>query len=145
MKDAPSIDHLLSEWFDCKPSSGRLKSIQRAVRRRELLVAEIRNEVIGFVHYVMHEDVIDGGPHSFITAFYLSGRYRGRGVGALLLEALIRDSLKRGAVGIETSTIHARAERFYEKHHFKHTIGDIGEVFLELDIPEYLQAKKSGQ
>jgi hypothetical protein len=35
-----------------------------------------------------------------------------------------------------------RAKELYEKHHFKQTMGDIGEVFLELDIAEYLQAKK---
>jgi len=48
-----------------------------------------------------------------------------------------------GAVGVETSTIHASAKKLYERHHFKETMGDIGEVFLELDIPEYVKAKKN--
>ena len=88
----------------------------------------------------MHEDIIDGGPNTFISAFYVSHAHRGRGVGTLLLERAIEDSLNRKAVGIETSTIHLRAKKLYEKHHFKQTLGDIGEVFLELDVDEYLRA-----
>ncbi len=143
MTDALGVDNLLSEWFDWKPSSGRLKSVRRAVRRRELLVAETGSRVLGFIHYVMHEDIIDGGPNAFISAFYVSKADRGKGVGTLLLEQVITDSLARGAVGVETSTIHTRAKELYERHHFKQTIGEIGEVFLELDIAEYLQARKS--
>ena len=142
MRDASAVDSLLSEWFDWKPTSGRLESIQRGIGKRELLVAEADNKIIGFIHYVIHEDLIDGGPNSFISAFYVSKAHRRAGVGTLLLESAIEDSLERGVVGVETSTIHALAKRLYEKHHFKQTIGDIGEVFLELDIPEYLQVKK---
>ncbi len=142
MTDALSVDALLSDWFDWKPRSGRLESVRRAVRKRELLVAEVGSRIIGFIHYVMHEDIIDGAPNSFISAFFVSKSDRRRGVGTLLLEAAIRDSLARGAVGVETSTIHALARKLYEKHHFKQTIGDIGEVFLELDVDEYLKSKK---
>jgi GNAT superfamily N-acetyltransferase len=142
MTDALSVDSLLSEWFDWKPTSGRLKSIQRAVRKRELLVAEAGSRVVGFIHYVMHEDIIDGGPNAFISAFYVSEADRGKGAGTLLLEQAITDSLARGAVGVETSTIHTRPKKLYERHHFKQTMGDISEAFLELDIAEYLQAKK---
>ena len=42
---------------------------------------------------------------------------------------------------METSTTHADAMRFYRKHYFKQTVGDIGEVFLELDVGEYGKAK----
>ncbi len=141
MTDALAVDNLLSEWFDWKPSS-RLESIRRAIRKREVLVGEAGTRLIGFIHYVMHEDIIDGGPNSFISAFYVSPAYRGKGVGTLLLEEAITDSLARGAVGVETSTLHSFAKRLYEKHHFSQTMGEIGEVFLELDIPEYLRATK---
>src|SRR5882672_6691847 len=141
MTDAPAVDCLLSEWFDWKPRLGRLVSVKRAINNRELLVAQSdRGRIVGFIHYIMHEDVIDGGPNSFISAFYVSSTNRGKGVGTLLLGRMIKDSLARGAVGVETSTIHARAKKFYEKQHFKQTFGDIPEVFLELDIMEYLQA-----
>jgi GNAT superfamily N-acetyltransferase len=142
MTDALSVDALLSEWFDWKPKSGRLESVRRAVRKRELLVAEVGSRIIGFIHYVMHEDIIDGAPNSFISALFVTKSDRRRGVGTLLLEAAIMGSLARGVVGVETSTIHALARKLYEKHHFKQTIGDIGEVFLELDIDEYLKSKK---
>ena len=144
MTDAPGVDDLLSEWFDWKPISGRRESVQRAVRKKELLVAEADSRVVGFVHCVLHEDIIDGGPNAFISAFYVSEAERGKGVGTLLLEKAITDSLARGAVGVETSTIHRRARQLYEKHHFKQTMGDIGEVFLELDIAEHLRVKKKG-
>ena len=141
--DAPTVDGLLSEWFDWNPESGRLESVRRAIIRRELLVAQSNKRIIGFIHYIIHEDIIDGGPNAFISANYVSSGHRGRGVGTLLLKEMIKDSLARGAVGVETSTIHDRAKRFYEKHHFKQTMGDIAEVFLELDIPEYSSAGKA--
>jgi hypothetical protein len=50
---------------------------------------------------------------------------------------------ERGAVGVEISTIHKRAKKLYEKHHFKQAVGDIGEVFFELDIADYLRAKRT--
>jgi GNAT superfamily N-acetyltransferase len=142
MTDALGVDALLSEWFDWKPSSGRLESIRRAVMKEELLVAEDGSRIIGFIHYAMHEDIIDGGPNSFISAFFVTQTFRRKGVGTLLLEEAVKDSLARGAVGVETSTIHAMARKLYEKHHFKQTTGDIGEVFLELDIEEFLQGRK---
>jgi GNAT superfamily N-acetyltransferase len=136
MIDALAVDSLLSEWFDWKPDLGRLDSIRRAITRRELLVAKVNSLVIGFIHYVMHEDIIDGGLNSFITAFYVSPPHRGRGVGTFLLDESIADSLAGGAVGVETSTNFASAKRLYERHYFKETMGDIGEVFLELDVAE---------
>ena len=143
MTDALNVEALLSEWFDWKPESGRLESVQRAVRKRELLVSEVHSKIIGFIHYVMDEDIIDGAPNSFISAFFVTESCRRRGVGTLLLEAAITDSLAKGAVGLETSTIHAMASKLYERLHFKQTMGDIGEVFLELDIDEYLKKARS--
>ena len=138
---ASAIESLLSEW-SWKPDDGRLRSIRSATRNRELLVAQDQERIIGFIHYVKHEDVIDGGPNTFVTAFYVSPRFRRKGIGTRLLDKMIGDSLTMGAVGVETSTIHKLAKKLYERHHFKQTIGEIGEVFLELDIPEYLKAKK---
>src|SRR5207245_5723201 len=102
-----------------------------------------RNRIVRYINYINHEDIIDGAPNSFISANYVSSRDRGRGVGTLLIREMIKDSLARGAVGVETSTIHARAKKFYERQHFKQTLGDIPEVFLELDIQEYLRANKA--
>src|SRR3989442_432079 len=144
MTDASAVDRLLSEWFDWKPESGRLESVKRAIRNREVLVAQSSKRIVGFIHCIMHEDIIDGGPNAFISANYVSSKHRGKGIGTLLIQEMIKDSLARGAVGVETSTIHTRAKKFYERQHFKQTLGDIAEVFLELDIPEHLRAKKAG-
>src|SRR5467141_330202 len=119
MTDALSVDALLSEWFDWKPESGRIESVRRAVRKRELVVAEVHSRIIGFIHYFMHEDIIDGAPNSFISAFFVTESHRRRGVGTLLLEAAITDSLAKGAVGVETSTIHALARKLYPKTSFQ--------------------------
>jgi GNAT superfamily N-acetyltransferase len=140
MTDALSIDALLYEWLGFRPRSGRLDSIRRAVSNSELLVAEANSMVVGFVHYVLHEDIIDGDPNSFITAFYVTEWYRHKGIGTRLLKYAIDDSLENGAVGVETSTIHTKAKKLYEKLHFKQTIGDVGEVFLELDLEEHTRA-----
>jgi GNAT superfamily N-acetyltransferase len=78
MIDAARVDDLLSEWFDWKPISGRLESVHRAVRKKELLVAEAGSRVVGFIHYVLHEDIIDGGSNAFISAFYVSEAERGK-------------------------------------------------------------------
>ena len=139
--DVPAVDSLLSEWLGWNPHAGRLRSIRRAVRSKELLVAEDQDGIIGFIHYVKHGDIIDGGPNTFITAFFVSSRHRRKGIGTSLLEKAITNSLKEGVVGVETSTIHKLAKKLYERHHLKQTMGDIEEVFLELDIPEYLRAQ----
>jgi GNAT superfamily N-acetyltransferase len=141
--DALKVDALLSEWFDWRPKSGRLASVNRSIRNGEVMVAQTRSRIIGFVHYVMHEDIIDGRPNSFTSAFYVTPVCRSKGVGSLLLDRAIPDSRSRGVVGIETSMIHSRAKRFYEKHQFKQTFGDMGEVFLELDVNEYMKTKRA--
>ena len=68
-----------------------------------MLVADRKGKPIGFIHYAMHEDVIDGGSNAFITAFYVAPEFRDKGVGSKLLRTAIEDALKKGAVGIETS------------------------------------------
>jgi GNAT superfamily N-acetyltransferase len=141
--DAPRVNLLLSEWFDWTPKSGRLQSVRRAVINGEIGVAEVDSEIAGFIHYVMHEDIIDGGPNVFISALYVSTAYRRKGVGSQLLEHAISDSLARGAVGVETSTTRLNAKRLYQRHHFRQAFGDIYEAFLELDIEEYLRTRKS--
>jgi GNAT superfamily N-acetyltransferase len=110
---------------------------QKGDRQRRISGGTTQSKDIGFIHYILHENVIDGAPNAFVTAFYVSPAYRGKGVGTLLLEGAITDSLARGAVGVETSTIHGYARKLYEKNHFKRAFGDIGEVFLELDIDEF--------
>ena len=122
----------------------RERSIERAIKNDELLVAELEGRVAGFIHYVLHEDIIDGGPNAFITCLYVAPESRNERLGSILLTEALRDSLKRGAVGVETSTANPDARRFYERHHFKQFMGKwtMGEVFLELDMKQYQERRK---
>jgi len=90
--------------------------------------------VVGFIHFVIHNDIIDGAPNSFITAFYVSSAHRNIGIGSALLHRVIADSVALGVVEIETSSFHGRARNFYLRHGFKQSRGDINEVFLELGV-----------
>jgi len=136
-EDISVIDGYITEWLDF--DTNREESIRRAVKNKELLVADYKGKLLGFIHYVMHEDLIDGGPNSFITAFYVFPEFRKKGVGSKLLQAAIEDGVQRGALEIEASTADPDARRLYEKHHFQQFMGKwtMGEVFLELDISRY--------
>jgi N-acetylglutamate synthase-like GNAT family acetyltransferase len=68
-KDVSTIDRIIVEWQNWK--TPRKESIKRAVKNKELLVADLKGELVGFIHYVMHEDIIDGGLNSFVTCFYV--------------------------------------------------------------------------
>jgi GNAT superfamily N-acetyltransferase len=142
-KDIFTIERLLVDWLDWKIP--RQESIKRAVKNKEILVAEKQGKVVGFIHYVIHEDIIDGGPNAFITAFYVLPDSRRSGVGSSLLGATILRAFERGAVGVEASTANPEARQLYEKHHFKQFTGKdtMGEIFLELDIEEYKRAYAS--
>jgi ribosomal protein S18 acetylase RimI-like enzyme len=135
-RDVSAIEKSISEWLDWEIP--REESIKRAIRKKELLVADQQEKVIGFIHQVVHEDIIDGGLNSFITCFYVAPEFRSAGVGSRLLRKAIKDALGKGAVGVEVSTASPDARRFYERHHFKQFMGKgtMGEVFLELDIEE---------
>jgi GNAT superfamily N-acetyltransferase len=136
-EDISRIERAIAKWLNWEIK--REESIRRAVENKELLVADHEGDAAGFIHYVMHEDIIDGGLNCFITAFYVAPEFRKKGVGSILLRAAIRDSIDRGAVGVEASTASLDASRLYEKHFFKQFMGSgsMGEVFLELDIKKY--------
>jgi len=137
-KDILTISKALTKWLEWKVP--RESSIKRAVENKELLVADREGAVIGFIHCVMHEDVIDGGLNAFITCFYVAPEFRNQRIGSLLLERAIDDAVRKGAVGIETSTASPDARRLYERHGFKQFIGKwaMGEVFLELNMEKKL-------
>ena len=135
LHDGKGIANLLRDWLGPPPHrSNRTDSIANATKNEEILVAVSSSRIIGFIHYVIHNDVIDGAPNAFITAFYVSPSKRRAGVGTSLLANMIADEKRKGVVSIETSTTRAEAKRFYEKRLFKQASGDIGETFLELDL-----------
>lgn len=141
-KDVSTIDRTIMDWLGWR--TPREESIRRAIENKELLVADQNGKVTGFIHCVMHEDIIDGGLNSFITCFYVAPEFRNKGIGFELLDRAINDALEKGAVGIETSTASPDARRLYEAYHFKQFMANwtMGEVFLELDIEEYRSSQR---
>ena len=135
--DVEVISESIEEWLNWKIS--REHSIKRAVKKRELLVAEQEGRVTGFIHYVPHEDIIDGGINFFITCLYVIPEHRNAGVGSALLNSAIEDALNTGARGVSTSTSNPDAKRLYEKHGFKQFMGNwaMGEIFLEMYLEKY--------
>lgn len=128
-EDAASIRRLLAEWLD-QPIP-RTRSLRRAIRRREVLVAENGNGVVGFLHQAFREDIIDGSPNSFIAAIYVAARHRNSGIGAALIEEAMIRAKRAGVTRAEISTTSAKARRFYRRHRFRHFPR---EVILERDL-----------
>jgi GNAT superfamily N-acetyltransferase len=141
IKDAPRLKFLLHEWLNWEPPSGRVQSVKRAIKNEEFLVAQAGPTVVGFIHFILHEDVVDGAPNAFITAFYVQERFRGKGIGTKLLHRAIIESASRGATFVETSTLHSKAKAFYEERGFRQFSDDIGEVHLELDVNKVLEVR----
>ena len=135
--DWPSVDALLLEWLNLRKR--RNSVFNDALRKTELIVAEQDGVIAGFIHYVLHNDIIDGGPNAFITAWYVRRDRRRRGIGSKLLRKAIEEAIRKGAVGIETSTTNPEARRLYERHGFKQFNG---EIFLEMDMTKATKASR---
>lgn len=136
-EDVGAISESIEEWLSWKIP--REQSIKKALKKRELLVAEIEGSVTGFIDYVPHEDIIDGGTNFFITCLYVTPEHRNVGAGSALLNAAVEDALNRGARGVETSTSNPDARRLYERYGFKQFMGNwrMGEIFLEMNLKKY--------
>ncbi len=135
--DVGAISESIEGWLSWKIP--REQSIKRAVKKRELFVAELEGRVTGFIHYVPHEDIIDGGTNFFITCLHVTPKHRNEGAGSALLNAAVEDALNRGARGVETSTSNPDAKRLYERRGFKQFMGNwtMGEIFLEMNLEKY--------
>ncbi len=120
-EDISVIDGLITGWLNFDVD--REESIRRAIKNKELYVAEHERKLIGLIHFIKHEDIIDGGLNFFITAFYVVPEYQRKGVGSSLLKRIIEDALERGALGVEASTANPEARRLYEKHCFEQFMG----------------------
>ncbi len=133
------VEKMLSESTDSAPVIDRSTSIKRATRSREILVAEEKGRVVGFIHGVLHEDIIDGAPNFFIASFFVLADHRNAGVGSSLLGASIDYAIRNHATEIETSTFSRDARRLFERFGF---IQRDGEVFLELDAHTYMDKSR---
>jgi ribosomal protein S18 acetylase RimI-like enzyme len=135
-KDATAISSLYFEWLNFGEPKGRIKEIKKSIRDKELLVAIDRelDEPIGFIQGMLSNDTISSGPIVYIASFYLKVRFRRKGIGSMLLGALLRRARSQGAVGVEVATAQRPAFKLYKKFGFTRYHADFGERLLGLDL-----------
>ena len=84
-------------------------------RDGELIVAEDRDRVVGWVH--VRTVVLLTGPHAEIDGLVVDEAFRGRGIGEALLERAEEWAADRGQarIFVRSNVIRERAHRFYER------------------------------
>ena len=138
--DTHQLDALLFEL--ARFSRGRrVREIRRAIKDQEIVVAapspvgssEPEN-LVGFVHGIVHNDPISAGPLLYITSLYVKHTFRRQGVGSCLLAFIIDRSVKHWSIeGIEVATAWRPALRFYKRLGFSQYRADFGEMLVQID------------
>ena len=84
---------------------------------RHYLVALAEEELVGYAGLCDYPD------EAFVQTLAVAPAAQGRGVGALLLEALLQEAARRGqrTVSLEVRADNAAAQRLYERHGFSRT------------------------
>jgi GNAT superfamily N-acetyltransferase len=88
---------------------------------QRLLVAEDDEDgVVGWVH-VQHALVLESGPWAEVAGLVVTERWRGRGVGRLLLEEAERWAAAHGhrAVRLRSNVIRKEAHEFYKRRGYQ--------------------------
>ncbi|MEM1610132.1 MAG: GNAT family N-acetyltransferase [Sulfolobales archaeon] len=103
-------------------------------------VAELEGSVVGFVLF----RVFDGFPlGGYIRAIAVDERYRGRGIGRLLMDAAERDIFRyRGNSFLLVSGFNYRAVKFYRSLGYE-IVGEIRDAIIE-DESEFIMRKRRG-
>ncbi|WP_306031399.1 GNAT family N-acetyltransferase [Stappia sp. MMSF_3263] len=81
------------------------------------LVAERAGQMIGFVHYIVHETTWSLEPTCYLEDLYVDGAVRGGGAGRALIEAVYEVARARGCRSVywQTHDDNARARALYDK------------------------------
>ncbi len=150
--DTHQLDRLLFELVEFSKGR-RISEIRKAIKDREIVVAATPNTIkslkrenlVGFVHGIVHNDPISAGPLLYITSLYVKQAFRRQGIGSSLLGFIIDRSVKhRSIVGVEVATAWRPALRFYERLGFRQYRADFGEKLVQLDI-ETWRARRAVQ
>lgn len=102
-------------------------------------VAEVNDEVIGFIIY----RVFDGFPlGGYIRAIAVKENYRGLGVGSKLMDAAEKDIFKyRANAFLLVSSFNKLARKFYEKRGYEY-VGEIKDAILPGESEIILRKRK---
>lgn len=87
-------------------SEERLEILTKALKHRdyELLVAELDDEIVGFIDQWIIHDFTHGAKLSFIQNLYVVSKHRRKGVGNRLLEKIITSAKDKGVLEIHVVT-----------------------------------------
>jgi len=96
-----------------------------------LLVAEEDGTAVGFISFSVRQTVLHRGPSGLIDELVVAGKYRGRGIGSMLVMAAGAECRRLGCCEIEVSTekTNREAAEFYRRCGF----AERG-VLLEADL-----------
>jgi ribosomal protein S18 acetylase RimI-like enzyme len=80
-------------------------------------IAVQQGRLIGLVHFLSHSDTWDSRPICYLQDLYVHESYRGRGVGELLIRAVVDDAERNGWSGVYwlTAEDNERARGLYDR------------------------------
>ncbi len=139
--DTHQLDRLLFELVEFSKGR-RISEIRKAIKDREIVVAATPNtmrslkceNLVGFVHGIVHNDPISAGPLLYITSLYVKQAFRRKGIGTSLLGFTIERSVKYWSIeGVEVATAWRHALRFYKRLGFSQYKADFGEKLVQID------------
>jgi ribosomal protein S18 acetylase RimI-like enzyme len=95
------------------------------------LVAEQEGHVIGFISLLFYRVWFHPGGTALINELIVDDRYRNQGIGALLIDAAVKEAHSRGMDEIEVGTEQENlgAQRFYRRCGFNETYLLLGMEF----------------
>jgi ribosomal protein S18 acetylase RimI-like enzyme len=85
-----------------------------------ILVAELNDTVVGFIDYYVLPSIWEKWDEATINYLFVHKNYQGRGIGAALLEEVIKqtDKMGIGELHVGTEKDNTRALGLYRKHGF---------------------------
>ena len=96
-----------------------------------LLVAEIEDNIVGFINFTTRKTVLHPGLSGLIDELVITKSHRNKGIGKQLLLAAIEKCKQLGCCEVEVSTenVNSKARKFYKRCGFT----ECG-VLLEMDL-----------
>jgi len=99
-------------------------AIQEELRNEKLgifLIARQDERPVGFAAIVFTWTLEHGGNSAWLEELYVLPELRGMGIGSLLVDATITETIKLGcnAIDLEVEEEHARAENLYQRKGFR--------------------------
>ena len=120
-KDLQSLVILAEEFIPGETDNRkRIAVLKQALRNPnyELLVAELEEEIVGFIDQWIIHDFTHGAKLSYIHSLYVSSEHRRKGVASNLLQEAMKNArnMEVSEIHITTRFDNKPAINFYRKH-----------------------------